>query len=253
MCNQAASELKPDNKNFLGLCDALGMSKLITIGGMSCDQTELLKYVEAYLDPKNQFAYPAYDAYEGSGAPEVRDADLLAIALLNAGQKPLPTYYTLQSMLGIMNERLADSRLRGNFAEASDGTMEAISNLVGILDVHPSTSQVGKTKLLKVLHRKRPGLIPLYDENIRQLYSETDNPPVPRDPKRTHREFALAWLPAVQHDFKVHMDVWLEIVDMTAGRTPITPLRAMDIVAWEMGAHVRNPNRNKLNLEPRNR
>lgn len=215
------------------------MSEEIKIGGLTRPRDELMAYAKEYLDPGNQYAYPAYDSYLGSGTAKVQDADLLAIALLNAGQNPLPTYYTFKSLLNPINERLADPRLHGTLAEASQETLEAIADLVGILDEERPTKHVGKTKLLKVLHRMRPDLIPLYDENIRRLYSETENPPVPRDLKRNHREFALAWLPAVQHDLNAHKEMLTEITRMALPETPITPLRALDIVAWKLGSEVK--------------
>ncbi|GGJ69666.1 hypothetical protein GCM10007173_30510 [Glutamicibacter ardleyensis] len=214
------------------------MSEMISVGGMTQPRDKLLAYARDYLNPENNYAYPAYDAYHGSGSAQVEDVDLLAIVLLNAGQRPLPTYYTLHRLLPQINERLADPRLTGTFAEASQTTVEAIADLFGILDDHRPTDYVGKTKLLKVLHRKRPELIPLYDENIRRLYSETPNPPVPRDTKRTHREFALAWLPALQRDLVAYHDLWQEIVAMADPKAPITELRALDIVAWKMGSNV---------------
>ncbi|MGP9781787.1 hypothetical protein CQ010_12285 [Arthrobacter sp. MYb211] len=54
-----------------------------------------------------------------------------------------------------------------SFAEASSETLDVIADLFGILNDKP-TKHVGKTKPMKVLHRKRPELIPFFDENIRR-------------------------------------------------------------------------------------
>lgn len=229
------------------------MNTMITVGGLTGEGKQLLDYAKKYLTPGNGFAYPAYDSYRGSNAEEVQEADLLAIVLLNAGQQAIQTHYTLKTLLQPINERMSVLPKDETLATAGTETLEAVADLFGILDEHNDTAYVGKTKLLKVLHRKRPALIPLFDENIRQLYCETENAPVPSDKTRSHRDFARAWLPEVKNDLVRHEELWTQIARESEGTTPITQLRALDIVAWEMGAHVRNPNRKKLNLQPRKR
>lgn len=221
------------------LCDDLLMTEMIRVGGLTESRATLLGYAHEYLTSENRFAYPAYDSYSGSSSSRVEDVDLLAVVLLNAGQKPIPTYYTLTSLLEPINERMADPRLSGSLADAAPETIEALADLFGILDDYRPTKQVGKTKLMKVLHLKRPELIPLYDENIRRLYSETENPRVPRERQRAHRDFALAWLPELKKDLIANQDLLSEIVDMADKSVPITPLRALDIVAWKMGSKIK--------------
>lgn len=211
---------------------------MVKVGGAQKPRDEVLEYAADYLSGNGRYAYPAYDAYPGTDSDLVGDADLLAICLLNAGQKPIPTYYGLQSLIPDMNEVLARLPKDEQFAEASPETLEVIADFFGILDAKP-TKHVGKTKLLKVLHRKRPELIPLFDKNIRRCYSLIGNAPVPPDSQRSNREFAVAWLPALQRDVAQQMGVWEEIIDLTNGNVPITPLRAIDIVGWELGRVVR--------------
>lgn len=159
----------------------------------------------------------------------------MAISLLNAGQNPLQSFYTLKSLLVPINERLADPRLKGSFAEAEQDATDAIADLAGILDDFAPTPEVRLTKLTKVLHRMNPELIPLYDQNIWRLYLQLGSRPVRRVKGRSYRDFALAWLPAVQKDLRRHMDFWQEIADLVDPKVPITPLRALDICAWKMG------------------
>lgn len=210
------------------------MADMVRVGGAEMPQDEILKYAADYLGGKGQWAYPAYDSYEGSPADRVGDADLLAICLLNAGQRIIPAYYGLQNLLPAMNNALSNPLLKGNFADATPETLSAIADLFGILDNQP-THQVGKTKLMKVLHRKRPGLIPLFDENIRRCYSELGSMPVPRVRNRLHRDFAMAWLPILQKDLREQQAFWEEIVGMANPQVPITPLRAIDLVGWHLG------------------
>ncbi|PRA06906.1 hypothetical protein CQ019_06030 [Arthrobacter sp. MYb229] len=52
---------------------------------------------------------------------------------------------------------------------------------------------------------------------------------------QTHRDFAEAWLPALQRDVLQQLPVWEEIVTMVDPSVPITVLRALDIVGWDLG------------------
>lgn len=209
------------------------MDDMVKVGGARMPVGEVHAYAANYLSGNGEWAYPAYDAYEGTEGPEIGDADLLVVSLLNAGQRALPTYYGLKKLVPSMNEILAKPELEGTFADANAATLSAIADLFGIIDKYP-TPQVQKTKLMKVLHRKRPQLIPLFDENIRRCYSEIGDAPVPPIKERTHREFGVAWLPELQKDLREQLPVWNHIVGM-AKIVPITPLRAIDIVGWRMG------------------
>lgn len=211
-----------------------GMNETVRVGGVEQPLDSVLEYAANYLGGSGQWAYPAYDSYPGTPGEQVGDADLLAVCLLNAGQALIPSYYGLQKLVPAMNEALANPALQGTFAEANADTLAAIADLFGILDAQP-TYQVGKTKLMKVLHRKRPELIPLFDENIRRCYSELGTKPVPPMKHRTHRDFAVAWLPVLQEDLTGQRVVWDKIAAMADPRVPITPLRAIDLVGWRMG------------------
>lgn len=211
---------------------------MVRVGGVKKPRDEILEYAADYLSGNGRWAYPAYDSYPGSPTDSVGDADLLSICLLNAGQNMITAYYGMQKLIGPMNETLMNPAVVGNFADAGPETLSAIADMFGILDTHP-TRHVSKTKLMKVMHRKRPGLIPLFDENIRRCYSELGIKPVPRDRHRLHRDFAVAWLPVLQNDLREQRGFWDEIVNMADPKVPITPLRAIDIVGWFMGRQPR--------------
>lgn len=210
------------------------MTDMVRVGGAEKPRFELLEYAADYLSANGKWAYPAYDSYPGSPGALVAETDLLAICLLNAGQQIIETYYGLQELIPAMNKALSNPALKGNFADAGPETLSAIADLFGVLDTHP-THQVGKTKLMKVLHRKRPSLIPLFDENIRRCYSVLGSKPVPSMRHRLHRDFALAWLPVLQKDLRDQHGLWEEIVSMADPNVPISPLRAIDIAGWHMG------------------
>lgn len=89
-----------------------------------------------------------------------------------------------------------------------------------------------KTKLLKVLHRKKPHSILLIGENIRRCYSVLGDPLVPAGPDRTIRDFALAWRPAFHQDLSSQLDFFQAVTGMVLDSAPIPLLRAIDIVGW---------------------
>lgn len=178
-------------------------------------------------------AYPAYDGYPGSPGESVKPQDLLAVALLNVSNNPIPVYYGLYSLMTPINQRLDDPALSGNLATADDETLKAIVRLFGVLESTP-TKYVRLTTLSKVLHRKRPDLLPLFDDNIRYCYSECEGSPVPYEEGRSRADYRRAWLDALQDDLATQLPYWEDIAAMAPG-PKITPLRALDIIGWEMG------------------
>lgn len=208
------------------------MTQYLRVGGERIEFERALTFASRYLaNEGGLWAYPAYDSYTGHPGADVGRADLLAVSLLHAHQKPVATYYSMEALLPILNARLADPALFGTLADAGQITMDALARLFGILDDY-NPNQVGLTKLSKVLHRKRPELIPLYDENIRVCYMR--NGMIPRAKDRSWKEFSLLLLPAIQHDLVSQMDRWLEIAALASGPA-ITPLRALDIIGWHLG------------------
>lgn len=210
------------------------MTEIITVGGFTQPVDKAKRMVGEYVTEYGRWSYPAYDGYlRDAPTYDVRQQDLLAASLLNAGQQPIATYYGLLALLPEINRRLADPRLTGTLSEADDGTLEAVAELYGVLDEHPQ-HQVQLTKLSKVLHRKRPDLLPLYDENIRRCYFEFGDPvrvmPVKR---RKDKARMLVWLPEVRKDLSEGLQTWNELAAL-AGEPTISPLRSLDILGWRL-------------------
>ncbi|MGP4033840.1 DUF6308 family protein [Pseudarthrobacter sp. 1C304] len=219
------------------------MSEIIRVGGASAGFDEAFAWASRYITNQDQtYSYPAYDAYPGACSDTVGPQDLLAPALLNAGHNPVRSYYTLEGLLDEINEKLSHPAMTGTLTDASDETIGAIASLFGILD-EVSTPGVKLTKLSKVLHRKRPDLIPLYDPHIWRCYvGSGPESPLPRDKARSWEQFSLLWLPAVQKDLRDQADTWERIAGL-ATKPPITSLRALDMVGWWLGRPKRRKNR----------
>lgn len=212
----------------------LSAMTILRVGGATVDFDEAKDWAWTYLTARPGIsAYPAYDAYPGFQGDLLGHQDLLAASLLNVSNNPLPVYYGLERLMPVINEGLQDPAISGDLENASSETLEAVVRLFGVLETTP-TKYVRLTTLSKVLHRKRPGLLPLYDDNIGYCYSECPGAPVPYKEGRSRRDYRRAWLSAVQNDLAQQLPHWMEIAAMAPG-PKITPLRALDIIGWELG------------------
>jgi len=209
----------------------------VRVGAATAPYREAEIFVRRYLTrTTDHWAYPAYDGYPGGHTAQLSEQDLFAPALLNAGISSLSTYYAFLATLPELNARLAHVPLDVPLGRATDSQVEAVADLFAVLD-DPGISGVLLTKLSKVLHRKRPQIVPLYDEHIRRCYQVGDEAPVPQVRGRTWRDFGLVWLAAVRTDLaSAETSTWDRFAGMTPPTgPPITPLRALDIVGWGLG------------------
>ncbi|MFF2842453.1 DUF6308 family protein [Paenarthrobacter sp. NPDC057981] len=209
------------------------MTKL-RVGGASVGFDEAKTWAYDYLaNDKILSAYPAYDGYPGSPTPTLGPQDLLAPALLNVSQNPVPAYYGLEALMGPLNDRLEALPAEADLATADSETISRLVNLLGVLEEQP-TKYVKLVTLSKVLHRKRPKLIPLFDAHIYWCYTLRPEAPLPEQRGRSRAEYRSAWLTAVQKDLHRQLEQWNEIAGIAPG-PQITPLRALDIIGWELG------------------
>jgi len=213
---------------------------MLTVGGLEVEMSAAEKWVARYVQQNSgRWSYPAYDSYPGSGTERLAEQDLLAVALLNAHQKPITSYYTLLRLLPELNKRLDTLGNAHSLKDAGASQIKGIAKLFGVLD-DGKTPEVGLTKLTKVLHRKRPHLLPLYDKNIKHLYFQVG--PTPRlsfKKGRSWEGYATVWIEAVQHDLCNQFDQWNHLASL-ASNPVLSPLRALDIVGWGLG-ETRNP------------
>ncbi|MHA7300858.1 DUF6308 family protein [Pseudarthrobacter sp. MDT1-22] len=124
-------------------------------------------------------------------------------------------------------------RLEGSLRDTSPTIREAIADLFDALE-EKRANNVKLTTLSKVLHRKRPELLALFDAKISYCYTDYAGAPVPKERKRSKRDYRLRWREEVQNDLDSQHDQWEEIAAIAPG-PKITPLRALDIIGWELG------------------
>ena len=181
-----------------------------------------------YLDPRHETAYPGYDALVTNGSAVLVDGDLLAPALLNA-PVDRSRFRLLQSMLPRLAAvaELPPVPLQ----EASDADVEAVAALYQVLeDERFRRGGVRRTIVAKVLHRKRPDLVPLYDSVIFEAYTRSL---IDRLAERSWVEFMRRLCLAMRADLQAHPAAFQHLVDVsrTFG-TELTQLRVLDILVW---------------------
>ncbi|MFI7547588.1 DUF6308 family protein [Actinoplanes sp. NPDC049599] len=213
----------------------------VRVGGKAVSLARAERWVDTYFDgPANRtadkpFAYPAYDELcTGSGPDQLNDGDLLAPTMLNAAPT-IAAFYSLQAARPRLEQGLR--AVPGGLslqASAADGSLrERLGNLAGVLD-GKGLRGVRLTMLSKVLHRKRPSFVPLYDQFVRACYvGERGRFPIQVDRARSWAGFAGELGEWVARDLADQDDVWRHLAARVAGE--VTTLRVLDVVAWNLG------------------
>jgi len=208
----------------------IGVSDIeLTVGRHRVPFSQARSWVAEYTaDGATRYGYPAYETYLASGRPQkLDDADLLAPNLLNAAPS-LKAFYWLREQLPTLNAALAAIPETADISD-TDLPLSLLEPLFAVLD-DPGRAGVGMTSLSKVLHRKRPGFIPLWDSKLRSCYSTGDDAPVRLVRHRTHGRLAVDIATAMRADLAAAPDAWTRLAALP-DNPPITPLRALDIVA----------------------
>ena len=155
--------------------------------------------------------------------------------MLNAAPT-IAAFYSLQRAREHLQQRLATIDTSLTLTEAIiDGSVEALlGGLVDVLDAKPRLHGVRLTTLLKVLHRKRPLFVPLYDRFVRACYVGTgDRYPIPY--RRTVRTstYCVDLAKAINHDLTSQEAAFTTLRSAVPDGTP--PLRVLDVLAWKVG------------------
>jgi hypothetical protein len=194
-------------------------------------------WVATYLnDAPLRFAYPSYDDYATNGdANRLCDGDLLAPVLLNV-DVPIEAFAGLRAIRKELEAALVVVPRNVDIIAASNDAIELVGNLYSILDSEELRPRlVQGVTLAKVLHRKRPDLIPLYDQNVDRVYRGEDAPILPAK-DRSWVEFMRLLAEAMRNDLNSRLEVWDELTRLAPADGPrVSRLRALDIVAWHLG------------------
>ena len=182
-----------------------------------------------YLDVRNGYAYPAYDTLETNGSSTLVDGDLLAPVLLGA-HVDAGRFTLLREMLPAL-EAVTD--LPGvALQDADDDHVLCVAGLFGILD-EPRYAGKGirGTIVSKVLHRKRPELVPLYDSRIFEAYTAPGA--IPRTTDIAWQQFMALLCTQMRDDLRAEAPAFAALQQLAAAEgTPVSQLRILDILVW---------------------
>ncbi|MBM3673047.1 MAG: hypothetical protein FJW86_12830 [Actinobacteria bacterium] len=200
------------------------------VGGLSLAFEDAKETVRKYLHSPDgsTYAFPYYDRLETtSDSNMLSDGDFLAPVLLNA-PVTLGAFRSLVEVRGQLEAMLRETPADRQLADASAEELDQVAGLFAVLDdPEVETSGVRGSVLSKVMHRKRPGLIPLYDSKVRHVYRDMPGAPIERDRNRSWVQFMRLLVSSMQQDLRRSAEQWSELSEGL-----VTPLRALDIVTW---------------------
>ena len=182
-----------------------------------------------YLDVRNGYAYPAYDCLVTNGSAELVDGDLLAPTLMGAHLDP-GRFSLLREMLPAL-EAVADLPAV-SLQDADEDHVMCVAGLFGILDEPRYAGRgIRGTIVSKVLHRKRPDLVPLYDSRIFEAYTAPGV--IPRSPHHSWQHFMDMLCTQMRDDLQGETAAFDELERLAAAEgTPVSRLRILDILVW---------------------
>jgi hypothetical protein len=176
-------------------------------------------------------AYSSYEGCDSSGSASFDESDL---RLANRGGARI----SAAEIAAILERRAEIERaLRRIHPDAS--LADATSSIPWILltrlfDAFSDIRGIGFSKMTKVLHRKRPALIPMLDSVV-QAYLATDDPGTRSS--GSFGERATALVRSYKRDLDRNRSVLHELQRELASREyRLTEVRILDLVIWSTGA-----------------
>ena len=198
------------------------------LGCLELSGDQVTDLVRRYMDGEvAEGAFLGYDSYTTNDDPNVLvDGDLLAPGLLGVpvdGQ----TFLRLREARERLQEALSALPDDMSLAEAPDDVLTALGTPFAVIDDGLVTGARGVI-LSKILHRKKPRLIPVYDQFVWAVYSCR----LGHDPKRHWSEFFTALASEMRTDLQQAPGLW--------GRwePEVTALRALDMAVWQLGRNL---------------
>jgi len=192
-------------------------------------------YLAEYCAPKNGYAWPAYDV---DYCPhDLVPTDILAPAFLSypikgkyvqqifktpsRGTAASPYARLLEAMLAVIEDADAKSRCFEDLdeEELDDRDAPGWGKVLRAIDEVQNCSGLTSVAVTKILHRKRPLLVPINDSRLRDFYCLRTS---------GYRPF----FNQVHQDVGKNVDLldrWRQPYDI---QPPMTRLRCLDIVVW---------------------
>ncbi len=182
-----------------------------------------------HLDPRNGYAVTAYDRLVTNGAAVLVDGDLLAPNLIGA-EVDRGRFLLLRELVPRL-AGIADLPPVGLQA-AGDDVLDEVAALFAVLDDAPYAGRGVRGSILsKVLHRKRPDLVPLYDSRIFESYTAPGA--IERSVHRSWRDSMTLLLQQMRADLQAEAVAFDTLVAVADGAgASLSRLRILDVLVW---------------------
>lgn len=186
------------------------------IGGLLGDP-DVERRVQTYLDPTGQYAATTFDLVGNNDPYKITEDDVLSVSFLDTPIRA-SAYRRMVNKAGEITDlllRIDSSLCLWDLTETSDA-YAAANELWVTLDAMPG---MGRTRVSKLLARKRPHLIPIRDRRVDEFFGKT-------------RSF---WIPLAMalHDEALRVGIASLRPDGVDARLSI--LRLLDIAIWMTG------------------
>lgn len=182
--------------------------------------------VQRYFDPNRKFTGRRFEFLGGGGdrpevAHEFTGDDIVAVSMLSVAIPPEASIEILDTKKRVLNELLREIPLDLPLWDAGDDVLDTKNSAAGQLwTALERITGVGWVTANKLLARKRPALLPVYDRVVNAALQ----PP--------RKAFWLSLRNSLQADGGVVVDRLGEIRD--AADLSVTPslLRVLDVAVW---------------------
>jgi len=209
----------------------------VRLGGGSREIFDAESLLDEYVGPRRpgtRYAYPHYDGLVTNGDPSrLVTGDLLAPCLIGV---PVDARLmdTLVGLLPRLQAGLDALPQDVPLAEADDDLVARVAQVWAPLD-EPDVGdyEIKGSLIAKVLHHKRPQLLPLYDSRVYQFYRGEDCIPVHRQSRRNWVDYLTRLCQVMRRDLTDNAEEFARLqARVPEGGPPLSDLRVLDIIVW---------------------
>lgn len=187
--------------------------------------------IKRYCDSSSRFAWPSYDV--DSSPTRLEPIDVLAPAFLSYPIKrdyfepmlqatPDGGHYAVlwEALAAVVRETSPDESFEKAFDRPESG---AWTHVAAAIEAARKCKGLTSVAVSKILHRKRPNLVPIIDKRVRAFYAAKKDDQM--------------LLQRIHQDLSKHaglLDEWAGPYRLPTGQA-MTRLRALDIAVWMEG------------------
>lgn len=198
---------------------------MVRVGGLEISAETALELVHKYIDGEvAPWAHRSYDVYTtNNDSNRLADGDFLAPGLLGVPVDS-PTFVHLRECRLNLEQFLAEIPDDVSLVDATEETLDAIGRPFGVIDDGLVSGARGVI-LSKILHRKKPALVPIFDQFVWVVYRTRTG----EEAKRSWPAFITTLATEMRSDLQGATGLWDRWEPATSA------LRALDMAVWQLG------------------